>query len=279
MRESAYPGEDQTKLQPPSAVAESIVRTIRDDFPTGFRLRVGWLCPGDQQEAMRNGAAGMPRPQLQFRWKLRALPLSSRRMRMPGLEPPSLLGLVAAIGVAGAAQAIPPPANDRPPIAPRPYTPPIHWSVPVQRCWRWIVPCEIGSPGLDPKLLTSRPPYIEDQSARFRRRSTCAFRTAQAVASQPLMPNGSPCSMRSPKRRIRPRPMDCKPTCVVGRHQGDHPGRSCHPDRRPRHGARRRHADGSQGAWRPFARLKKEGRSFSVQDVGNGKPLRCEPAD
>ena len=28
------------KLQPPSAVADSIVRLIRDSYPTGFRLRV-----------------------------------------------------------------------------------------------------------------------------------------------------------------------------------------------------------------------------------------------
>lgn len=40
MRARAYPGEDQSKLQPPSAVADSIVRLIRDSYPTGFRLRV-----------------------------------------------------------------------------------------------------------------------------------------------------------------------------------------------------------------------------------------------
>ena len=51
MRERAYPGEDQSKLQSPATVAESILRLIRDDFPTGFRLRVAGSAR-DQQEAM-----------------------------------------------------------------------------------------------------------------------------------------------------------------------------------------------------------------------------------
>jgi NAD(P)-dependent dehydrogenase (short-subunit alcohol dehydrogenase family) len=40
MRALAYPGEDQAKLQPPDTVAEAVLGLIRDDFPTGFRLRV-----------------------------------------------------------------------------------------------------------------------------------------------------------------------------------------------------------------------------------------------
>ena len=51
MRALAYPGEDQSKLQPPEDVAESILRLVRDDFPTGFRLRVAGSAR-DQQEAM-----------------------------------------------------------------------------------------------------------------------------------------------------------------------------------------------------------------------------------
>jgi NAD(P)-dependent dehydrogenase (short-subunit alcohol dehydrogenase family) len=40
MRARAYPGEDASTLQPPGKVAEAILRLIRDDFPTGFRMRV-----------------------------------------------------------------------------------------------------------------------------------------------------------------------------------------------------------------------------------------------
>ncbi|WP_380875226.1 oxidoreductase [Sphingomonas sp. DBB INV C78] len=51
MRARAYPGEDQSRMQQPSAVAESILRLIRDDFPANFRLRVAGSAR-DQQEAM-----------------------------------------------------------------------------------------------------------------------------------------------------------------------------------------------------------------------------------
>ena len=40
MRERAYPGEDQSKLKPPSAVADAIVELLRRDFETGERLEI-----------------------------------------------------------------------------------------------------------------------------------------------------------------------------------------------------------------------------------------------
>lgn len=51
MRALAYPGEDPARLQPPEKVADALVNLIRDDFPTGFRLRVAGSAR-DQQEAM-----------------------------------------------------------------------------------------------------------------------------------------------------------------------------------------------------------------------------------
>ena len=48
MRALAYPGEDQAKLQAPEKVAEALLGLIRDDFPTGFRLRVA----GSQRDQM-----------------------------------------------------------------------------------------------------------------------------------------------------------------------------------------------------------------------------------
>lgn len=46
MRALAYPGEDQATLQPPAKVADAVVNLIRDDFPTGFRLRVAGQLAG-----------------------------------------------------------------------------------------------------------------------------------------------------------------------------------------------------------------------------------------
>ncbi|MGF1549605.1 MAG: SDR family NAD(P)-dependent oxidoreductase [Sphingomonadaceae bacterium] len=40
MRQRAYPGEDQSKLKPPGAVAEAIVKLMKEDFETGHRLEV-----------------------------------------------------------------------------------------------------------------------------------------------------------------------------------------------------------------------------------------------
>ena len=40
MRERAYPGEDQSQLKPPSAVADAIVELLRRDFETGERLEL-----------------------------------------------------------------------------------------------------------------------------------------------------------------------------------------------------------------------------------------------
>jgi NAD(P)-dependent dehydrogenase (short-subunit alcohol dehydrogenase family) len=40
MRQEAFPGEDQSTLQPPSAVAEAIVGLLRTGFGTGQRLEV-----------------------------------------------------------------------------------------------------------------------------------------------------------------------------------------------------------------------------------------------
>lgn len=51
MRQRAYPGEDQATLQPPTKPAEALVRLVRDDFPTGFRLRVAGS-QRDSQEAV-----------------------------------------------------------------------------------------------------------------------------------------------------------------------------------------------------------------------------------
>jgi hypothetical protein len=40
MRGRAFPGEDQTTLKPPSAVADAIVALLQRDFQTGERLEV-----------------------------------------------------------------------------------------------------------------------------------------------------------------------------------------------------------------------------------------------
>jgi hypothetical protein len=40
MRARAFPGEDQSTLKPPSAVADSIVGLLRAGFETGHRLEV-----------------------------------------------------------------------------------------------------------------------------------------------------------------------------------------------------------------------------------------------
>lgn len=40
MREEAFPGEDQSVLKPPSAVADAIVELLRTGFDTGHRLEV-----------------------------------------------------------------------------------------------------------------------------------------------------------------------------------------------------------------------------------------------
>ena len=39
MRQEAFPGEDQSKLKPPEAVAEAIAALLRSDFETGHLLR------------------------------------------------------------------------------------------------------------------------------------------------------------------------------------------------------------------------------------------------
>ena len=41
MRAQAYPGEDQTTLKPPGAVADAVVEMLKGDFETGYRLEVG----------------------------------------------------------------------------------------------------------------------------------------------------------------------------------------------------------------------------------------------
>lgn len=40
MREKAYPGEDQTKLKPPSVVGDAIARLVADGFETGYRAKI-----------------------------------------------------------------------------------------------------------------------------------------------------------------------------------------------------------------------------------------------
>jgi NAD(P)-dependent dehydrogenase (short-subunit alcohol dehydrogenase family) len=40
MRQEAFPGEDRSKLKPPSAVADAILDLLRKDFETGHRLEV-----------------------------------------------------------------------------------------------------------------------------------------------------------------------------------------------------------------------------------------------
>jgi NAD(P)-dependent dehydrogenase (short-subunit alcohol dehydrogenase family) len=40
MRERAYPGEDQSKLKPPSVVGEAIARLVADGFETGLRTKI-----------------------------------------------------------------------------------------------------------------------------------------------------------------------------------------------------------------------------------------------
>ena len=40
MRQEAFPGEDQSALKPPEAVADAIAALLRSDFETGHRLRV-----------------------------------------------------------------------------------------------------------------------------------------------------------------------------------------------------------------------------------------------
>ena len=40
MRQEAFPGEDQSQLKPPEAVADAIATLLRSDFETGYRLRV-----------------------------------------------------------------------------------------------------------------------------------------------------------------------------------------------------------------------------------------------
>jgi NAD(P)-dependent dehydrogenase (short-subunit alcohol dehydrogenase family) len=41
MRARAYPGEDESTLKPPSAVADAVLAMLESDFETGFRLEVG----------------------------------------------------------------------------------------------------------------------------------------------------------------------------------------------------------------------------------------------
>jgi NAD(P)-dependent dehydrogenase (short-subunit alcohol dehydrogenase family) len=41
MRANAFPGEDATTIQQPAAAGAAIARLIVDDFPTGFRTRIG----------------------------------------------------------------------------------------------------------------------------------------------------------------------------------------------------------------------------------------------
>jgi NAD(P)-dependent dehydrogenase (short-subunit alcohol dehydrogenase family) len=40
MRQEAFPGEDQSQLKPPEAVADAIAALLKSDFETGHRLRV-----------------------------------------------------------------------------------------------------------------------------------------------------------------------------------------------------------------------------------------------
>ena len=40
MRQQAFPGEDQSQLKPPSAVADALVALLKQDFDTGHRLEV-----------------------------------------------------------------------------------------------------------------------------------------------------------------------------------------------------------------------------------------------
>lgn len=40
MRARAYPGEDPATLQSPTAVADALIRLLRDDFASGFRMRI-----------------------------------------------------------------------------------------------------------------------------------------------------------------------------------------------------------------------------------------------
>lgn len=40
MRARAFPGEDQSTIKPPSAVADAIVALLKDEFETGYRLEV-----------------------------------------------------------------------------------------------------------------------------------------------------------------------------------------------------------------------------------------------
>ena len=39
MRQEAFPGEDQSELKPPEAVADAIAALLKSDFETGYRLR------------------------------------------------------------------------------------------------------------------------------------------------------------------------------------------------------------------------------------------------
>lgn len=41
MRARAFPGEDPTTIKPPAEVADAIVRLLRGDFQTGYRLELG----------------------------------------------------------------------------------------------------------------------------------------------------------------------------------------------------------------------------------------------
>jgi NAD(P)-dependent dehydrogenase (short-subunit alcohol dehydrogenase family) len=41
MRQVAFPGEDQSQLKPPAAVAEAVTELLRSDFETGHRLELG----------------------------------------------------------------------------------------------------------------------------------------------------------------------------------------------------------------------------------------------
>src|SRR3954468_368025 len=41
MRQRAYPGEDQSELKPPAAVADKIVALLREDFENGYRIELG----------------------------------------------------------------------------------------------------------------------------------------------------------------------------------------------------------------------------------------------
>ncbi len=41
MRANAYPGEDPASIQQPDAVGSAIAKLVIDDFPTGYRVRIG----------------------------------------------------------------------------------------------------------------------------------------------------------------------------------------------------------------------------------------------